>query len=451
MATTNKNSNVCDVKEEINRVRKNHRILEKQIEKITDRLCLERDQASDERYQARVKNDSMKEELANSREQLQKAKEELQKLKDLTDEEIDSLTAERDDSNEDKFTYQQEYEGNKEKLKSVKEELSKIQEAYRQLAEHRDEITDQLVIERDNASDERYRARIRCDEVKTKILEIEGQVAETRAQYNKLKDETDAVNNTLITDCDRYKDDVRNYNNEYEANTKLLDDLRKEMCGNEQPTYAKVTTRNLSNFSTLQNSNDSGIEIDLDAMTRDIKNQVDNIVDMKLSKLGIKQSKGVSTMRRNDIGENIAGGHSRENETRELNIIIHGLDENNEGDEVSIKKLFTIMEMDTGPTIAYRLGAKREDRGRPIKIVMKTKSNKAEFMSKLWKLKYADCFDGKIRVTDDFTWEERCEIRRWVTMAEERNRTGNEETTTKYKWKVRGTPRCGIRIVQIRV
>ena len=141
----------------------------------------------------------MKEELADSREQLQKAKEELQKLKDLTDEEIDSLTAEPDDSNEDKLTYQQEYEGNKEELKSVKEELSKIQEAYRQLAEHRDEITDQLVIERDNASDKRYRARIRCDEVKTKILEIEGQVAETRAQYNKLKDETDAVNNTLTS------------------------------------------------------------------------------------------------------------------------------------------------------------------------------------------------------------------------------------------------------------
>ena len=47
---------------------------------------------------------------------------------------------------------------------------------------------------------------------------------------------------------------------------------------------------------------------------------------------------------------------------------------------------------------------------RPIKIVMKTKSNKAEFMSKLWKLKYADCFDGKIRVTDDFTYNIKMEV-----------------------------------------
>ena len=101
-------------------------------------------------------------------------------------------------------------------------------------------------------------------------------------------------------------------------------------------------------------------------------------------------------------------------------------------------------EMDsTGPTIAHRLGEKRKDQPRPLEIVMESKNHKAWFMSKLWKLKHADNAYKKIRVTDDHTWEERQEIRRWVKMANDRN-AGNsdddEEPTTKFAWKVRGSP-----------
>ena len=155
MALSNKNKKVWDVNYEINRVKENHLKLEKQIERITDKLCLERDQACEERYQARVKNESMKKELIDSREELQKAAEKLRKLKDLADDEINSLIAERDDSNEEKLAYELEYEDNKEKLRTVKEQLSNIENEYLQLAKHRDESTDLLVIERDNASDER--------------------------------------------------------------------------------------------------------------------------------------------------------------------------------------------------------------------------------------------------------------------------------------------------------
>ena len=105
----------------------------------------------------------------------------------------------------------------------------------------------------------------------------------------------------------------------------------------------------------------------------------------------------------------------------------------------------------TGPTIAHRLGEKRKDQPRPMKIVMESKNHKAEFMSKLWKLKHADNAYKKIRVTDDHTWEERQEIRRWVKIAKEKNERDNEEGITNHAWKVRGTPKSGMRIVQIRV
>ena len=109
MALSNKNKKVWDVNYEINRVKENHLKLEKQIERITDKLCLERDHhACEERYQARVKKESMKKELVDSREELQKATEKLRKLKDLADEEINSLIAVRDDSNEGKLAYKPE-------------------------------------------------------------------------------------------------------------------------------------------------------------------------------------------------------------------------------------------------------------------------------------------------------------------------------------------------------
>ena len=139
--------------------------------------------------------------------------------------------------------------------------------------------------------------------------------------------------------------------------------------------------------------------------------------------------------------EMIFGGNSELDiaNTRELNIIIHGINENNEKDEVFIKNLFDIMEMgNTGPTIAHRLGEKRKDQPRPIKIVMESKNHKAEFMSKLWRLKHADNVYKKIRVTDDHTWEERQEIRRWVKMENDRNENNNnddEERLTNYAGK----------------
>ena len=135
--------------------------------------------------------------------------------------------------------------------------------------------------------------------------------------------------------------------------------------------------------------------------------------------------------------------------TRDLNIIVHGVDEDERGDDIFLKELFAIMEMDTGPRIGHRLGKRNEDRARPIKIVMVSKTHKDEFMSKLWKLKYAGPVHNKARITDDHTWEERMEIRRWVKMAEEKNEKDNVGMKN-FVWKVRGSPKSGLRIVQIR-
>ena len=188
---------------------------------------------------------------------------------------------------------------------------------------------------------------------------------------------------------------------------------------------------------------DSGIEIDLDAVTQEIKGQVEILVHEKLSNLGIKTIKETYlTKPVNNTEEKISRGilHTNINleNSRDLNIIIHGINENKKADNVFIKELFGIMEMDTLPTIAHRLGRKKEHQARPIKIAMESRSHKAEFMSKLSNLKYAGPVYNKARVTDDHSWEERQEIRRWVKMAKEKNE--KDGGMTNYLWKVRGTP-----------
>ena len=98
------------------------------------------------------------------------------------------------------------------------------------------------------------------------------------------------------------------------------------------------------------------------------------------------------------------------------------------------------------PIIAHRLGEKKIDRPRPIKLVMETMIHKTEFMSKLWKLKYAGTAHKKARITDDYTWEEREEIKRWVMMAKDKSKKDIHDGNV---WKVRGTPKSGLRLVQV--
>ena len=135
-------------------------------------------------------------------------------------------------------------------------------------------------------------------------------------------------------------------------------------------------------------------------------------------------------------------------DARACNIIIHGIKENQETgrDSNVMKELFKAVGVPHSPHSTIRLGAKKHDEPRPIKLIMRSKNEKEEFMSNLGKLKYAKDELKKISVTADYTREEREEIRRWVKKAKERN---TEESSN--AWKVRGSPRSGMRLIRIAI
>ena len=102
---------------------------------------------------------------------------------------------------------------------------------------------------------------------------------------------------------------------------------------------------NHSNNKEPRKSNDSGIDLDLDSVTREINKRMEVMLDEKLNNLGIKINKEIThdvTEPSNTIEQKIPA-REEHLDTRDLNIMIHVIDEGNEVDYDSIylKKLFT--------------------------------------------------------------------------------------------------------------
>ena len=122
------------------------------------------------------------------------------------------------------------------------------------------------------------------------------------------------------------------------------------------------------------------------------------------------------------------------------NIIIHGLPESVSADKDDVKKLneeyvgelLRTLNLTMSHKSVYRLGKPDTSKKRPIKLVMNNEVDKQNVMNNLKNLKDVELFRG-VSVTEDYT-------------ASERNKAKNskEEPDSRYKWKVRGTPKNGL-------
>ena len=142
----------------------------------------------------------------------------------------------------------------------------------------------------------------------------------------------------------------------------------------------------------------------------------------------------------------------QEQDRRLNNIIIHGISEERTDTSVSIqeqdrnfiKSFLETIEVDVEPKQVLRLGAASADKKRPVKVILKNLDDKDNIMSNLNKLRNADTALRGISVRDDFTQEERKLIR---DMNEEAKKKNEAENVT--HWKVRGTPKNGLRVVKV--
>ena len=143
-----------------------------------------------------------------------------------------------------------------------------------------------------------------------------------------------------------------------------------------------------------------------------------------------------------------------ERQRRENNIIVHGVNEDRQNsdeqrrnsDNTYVSELFQILGVNVKPSSITRLGKNdNNEKTRPIKIIMNSVADKDLVMSRLPNLKTAEDKYKQISVKDDYTPEVRAMIRSMNDKASELNKS---ENTT--EWKIRGTPKNGLRLVKIK-
>ena len=133
-------------------------------------------------------------------------------------------------------------------------------------------------------------------------------------------------------------------------------------------------------------------------------------------------------------------------------MIIYGMSEERPDANVTIKEqdqrfindLLTAIEVNVVPKQIVRLGNEGNGQKRPVKVVLSSSDDKEQIMSSLRKLKNAEAPLRSISIRDDYTIEERQLIK---SMQEEAKRRNEAENVT--HWKVRGTPKNGLRVVKV--
>ena len=117
----------------------------------------------------------------------------------------------------------------------------------------------------------------------------------------------------------------------------------------------------------------------------------------------------------------------REKEKTAKDFIVHGLEElGEENEEISANDVETFTKFlevvgVSGQIDSYtRLGKQGLNKKRTLKVAMKAKNEKNDVMQNLRKLKGSSELFGKISVTDDFTNNEREQIKRWLEMQQKK-------------------------------
>ena len=376
------------------------------------------------------KND--KREIHNDIDSLNKKIELLEKIIEDKDYIIDDLVLERDQISDNRYAQRIKCESMQRQLTKATErikELEKENKEKREAIADKDYIIDDLVLERDEISDDRYAQRIKCES--------------TQQQLTKACERIKVLEKEPI----RVKNNVLNYditNSFQEENVRLRrQDIRRPPEQSTEKQGAGDREKRYNTRSSDVDQVDSGISIDMESLNQVIEKKIDRLIDEKLQQKQFRSSceKFPQIISANKTKE---CPDIREAENRERNVIIHGLKEDDRiNDYCQITEIFEATNTKYAPLSICRLGSKKVDKIRPILLRMESTQQKEELMSKLWMLK--NLKQKYLSITNDYTLNERNIIKKYVEEANARNTNGTKD----YIWKVRGTPKEGMKLIKI--
>ena len=197
-----------------------------------------------------------------------------------------------------------------------------------------------------------------------------------------------------------------------------------------------------------------GIELKIDEILNKIS--VPDTKDHLSNKESYAQALSKNIITRNEFKKIL---HEKTVEERKIkstesNIIIHGImefiedakEKLEQDDKRTVTNTFKSMGLNISVVKVERIGVftkEREEnqRYRPIKVHLESKEAKIKVLQNLKKLKEFD-----LRITEDLTVQERKLVKEWSDLAKKRNQ---ENTDKSFKWRVRGSPRCGLYLKKV--
>ena len=309
---------------------------------------------------------------------------------------------------------------------------------YEQLTEKNEKINNELALkeeELDRVYDEKNKHRNENLRLKQSVANLE-EHQETLRRQVKTKDEL------LVTLKKKEKisvDLTTENQSAIQSNYTLIDDKLQQFSTNILETVTKIVDDKMNDLANQFKS----LERLPEKITENCKTFKDTLTENIHSTSTAKDLRDCMKETRN---EQLV--QERERKLRASNIIIHGVDEkegnSKENDEEFINVFLGTIGNNTKPESIVRLGKYDMNKSRPIKVKMISENEKLNVMSRLSNLKNAEENLKRISVTDDYTIEERAEIRKWIEKAKEHNRDEQGNIT----WKVRGTPKNGLRLVR---
>ena len=287
-----------------------------------------------------------------------------------------------------------------------------------------------------------------------------------------LKGKVDVLDEQLQS-YERENSNLKEYRTKYQAETKDLRDKNKD-----QEMQIKMQGGVIKQLQSKEKQGDVAapvteimdIDAKLEAFSANILSKVTELMENKIDAITAKgptdpvhsnetvnppavtwsnvvsqpqDMKTVMRVARND--EKIEEG---EKQRRANNIIIHGAEEIGETpDEIKtndagyIKDIFAKIGVEVKVVTIARLGTSREGK-RPIKLIMKSKEDKEKVMNNLSRLKNTEKDFGKISLKDDYTSNEREQIRMLTNEAKKKSDENPDRA-----FKVRGDSKNGWRIM----
>ncbi|MEO0684650.1 MAG: hypothetical protein AAFY76_06270 [Cyanobacteria bacterium J06649_11] len=298
-----------------------------------------------------------------------------------------------------------------------------------------------------------------CTKVSQQVLEeLELSRKDTIEINDNPENKVNTINNNI---------NDNNTKNEKKLNNRNTDDNKNNSINNNNNNY---NNNNNNNNNSKKKSNELNINETIEERVTKLESKVKHMlietckikkeaqqkasyakiaaIDINIPRdSGIELEVAEDEIKKTDVGK----------ETKETsrNIIIHGVEELMDMDPKELKYedrkyvenvIMEPMGIRSRPTQIQRIGIFTQDRAskeryRPLKVSLESVEVKSQFLRNLTRLK------GQfIKITEDFTKQERISVREWQDKASKKNETEQNKT---YKWRVRGSPRSGLYLKKV--